>query len=213
MFVITMFRYHSFYYRCSDLSYCFRRTGTRPGGGAVSFPNSPATVQITLSSVKPCLSVWESDCFCDLWNETLIHNSMQFVLVRVFVLFISIPVGRSLGPSQQPVTPVCGNILPSSSVRPGPLYSRPETLPSWHRRPTHHPRVAWHCTSLTFQQRRRRHYIAPKRWCHCRRHDESSSGLWTLRTRVQKWRRARNGWTLSEVRTADANKEQRLTSR
>jgi hypothetical protein len=109
MFVITMFRDHSFYYRCSDLSYCFRRTVTRPGGGTVSFPNSPATVQITFSSVKLCLSVSESDCFHDSWNETLILYSMQFVLVRVFVLFISIPVDRSLGPSQQPVTPVCGH--------------------------------------------------------------------------------------------------------
>ena len=39
----------------------------------IGFPNSPAVVQAILSSAKLCLSLNEVDCFCALWNETLLH--------------------------------------------------------------------------------------------------------------------------------------------
>jgi hypothetical protein len=48
---------------------CYRMAGDWP----ISFPHSPATVQITLSSVKPCLSFIEMDCFHALWNDTVLQ--------------------------------------------------------------------------------------------------------------------------------------------
>jgi hypothetical protein len=45
----------------------------RPCGWRVNIPHSPATVQITLSSVELCLSVHEVEFFHVLWNKTLLQ--------------------------------------------------------------------------------------------------------------------------------------------
>ena len=56
-----------------------RRIGMRPTGWRVAFLQSPATVQVTLSTGKLRLSLSDVACFPVSWNETLFQNSMRFV--------------------------------------------------------------------------------------------------------------------------------------
>jgi len=51
----------------------FEWAGMSPHGRWVSFPYNPAIVQITLSSVKHCVSLIKVDCFHAPWNETLLQ--------------------------------------------------------------------------------------------------------------------------------------------
>ena len=54
--------------------YQFQYTCVRPHDLQVSCPNSPAIVQITLSSVKLCLSLSDIDCFHALYKDTPLQS-------------------------------------------------------------------------------------------------------------------------------------------
>ena len=53
-------------------------------GGEPAYGNSLATAQITLSSVKLCLSLHEAE-----WNETLLQSLVYFMLLQIVLLKIS----------------------------------------------------------------------------------------------------------------------------
>ena len=62
-------------------------------------PQSPALVQIALSSVKDRLAVSVDDCFCGSWNETLLKLSTIFYVyegVCVSILVNLLTVACSL---------------------------------------------------------------------------------------------------------------------
>jgi hypothetical protein len=56
----------------------------------IGFPNSPAVVQAILSSVKLCLSLSEVDCFCALWNETLLHSFSCILYIQKVCISLNI---------------------------------------------------------------------------------------------------------------------------
>jgi hypothetical protein len=42
----------------------------------------PGTVQIALSSVKPCLSLSQVDCLCAILNETLLLSLPKVCIIK-----------------------------------------------------------------------------------------------------------------------------------
>jgi hypothetical protein len=71
---ISTFRDQHFKIIVSIFRDLFRRIGTKPRDWRVGFPHSSATAQITLSSVKPCISLNENDYCRGLWNKTLLRS-------------------------------------------------------------------------------------------------------------------------------------------
>jgi len=55
----------------------------------VGFPHSPAIAQITLGSVKLCLSLREVHCFCALGNDTILQLLTVFYASRKCLYFIT----------------------------------------------------------------------------------------------------------------------------
>lgn len=50
-------------------------------------PNFPAVMQAILSSFKLCLSLGEVDCFCALWNKTLLLSFDVYYSSKVFIFY------------------------------------------------------------------------------------------------------------------------------
>lgn len=65
----------------------FWRFRMRPHGWRVSFIPSPATAQITLSPVKICILLMETDCFHTLWYDTLPQSLKKFYVSKKCLYF------------------------------------------------------------------------------------------------------------------------------
>jgi len=55
----------------------------------VGFPHSPAIAQITLGSVKLCLSLRQVQCFCALGNDTILQLFNVFYASKKCLYFIT----------------------------------------------------------------------------------------------------------------------------
>ena len=62
-----------FYTNASTFRDWFLRTGMRSRGQWVGLPHSSAIAQVSLSTVKLCISVIDVNCFRVLWSETLVQ--------------------------------------------------------------------------------------------------------------------------------------------
>ena len=62
----------------------------------VGFPHSPAIAQLTLGSVKLCLSLREVHCFCVLGNDTILQLFNVFYASRKCLYFITNKFSRFL---------------------------------------------------------------------------------------------------------------------
>jgi hypothetical protein len=60
--------------------------GIGPFTWGVGIPQFPALAEITLSSVMLQLSISDVDCFCALWNETLLPSFKAFDVSKKCVL-------------------------------------------------------------------------------------------------------------------------------
>ena len=88
-----------FYINPSTFRDWFPRTVRRPRVQGVGLPHSAAIAQITLSSVKLCISIIYVDCFRVLRNETLVQwfnlycaSSSVCIAFRQIVAFLSFGV-------------------------------------------------------------------------------------------------------------------------
>jgi hypothetical protein len=71
-----------------------QRITRRQCGWQVWLPHSSAIMQITVSSVKPCLSLNGVDCICFLWNETLFPSSYVFYASENIYILLKIDSER-----------------------------------------------------------------------------------------------------------------------